>query len=62
LIILDILNTFIHPDYNGDTVYYDVAVLETKPLNFSGAIQPVCLPGYDDKLVKLYYYEDSMTK
>ena len=59
--ILDILNTFIHADYDRETVYYDVAVLETKPLNFSRAIQPVCLPGYVNKLVKLYYYEDNKT-
>jgi hypothetical protein len=42
--ILDIQNFSVHPDYNQVTVYHDIAVLQTKPLNFNRGIQPVCLP------------------
>ncbi len=41
---LEILNQFIHPNYDGVTSYYDVAILETASLVFSTAIRPVCLP------------------
>ena len=37
---LDILASFVHPNYNGDAAYFDVAVLETEPLNFSKSIRP----------------------
>ena len=44
LLILDISRIIIHPDYDGVTSYYDVAVLETSMLNFSRGINPICLP------------------
>jgi len=37
---LNILASFIHPTYNGVAAYFDVAVLETEPLNFSKSIRP----------------------
>ena len=37
---LDILDTFVHPNYNGVAAYFDVAVLETEPLVFSKSIRP----------------------
>ena len=50
-----------HPKYNGEDVYYDVAILETEPISFSIAISPVCLPSepsedkrrYDNDFVEL---------
>ncbi len=46
LLILDISRVSLHPDYDGVSAYYDVAVLETLPVNFSRAISPICLPRY----------------
>jgi len=48
LVILNISRVSLHPDYDGVTAYYDVAVLETLPVNFSRAIMPICLPRYQD--------------
>ena len=58
---LEVLQTVVHPDYDGKSAYYDVAILETKPVIFSRAILPVCLPNspsddiekYDDRSVEL---------
>jgi len=58
---IQILHTLVHPDYDGKSAYFDVAILETKPLTFSKAILPVCLPEtssddihkYDDRSVEL---------
>ena len=44
LLILNISRIIIHPDYDGVTSYYDVAVLETLPVIFSRGINSVCLP------------------
>jgi len=41
---LDVLNHSVHPNYDGVSSYYDVAILETAHVNFSRAISPVCLP------------------
>ncbi len=44
--ILDILKIFIHPDYNGITAYYDVAIIVTDIVTFSRRISPICLPEF----------------
>ena len=31
VLILDIIDTDIHPDYNDDTAYFDVGILKTQP-------------------------------
>ena len=58
---LEVLRTLVHSDYDGKSAYFDVAILETKPLEFSRAILPICLPEspsddihkYDDRSVEL---------
>jgi hypothetical protein len=52
--VLDIQNSSVHPDYNHVTVYHDIAVLETKPLNFNRGIQPVCLPRYEQVMKYIF--------
>jgi hypothetical protein len=42
--ILDIIEVSLHPNYNGITAYFDIAVVETKIVTFSYFIHPVCLP------------------
>jgi len=58
---LEILQMYVHPDYDGKSAYFDIAILETKPIEFSKAILPICLPEtssedihkYDDRSVEL---------
>ena len=58
---LDIREIFIHPKYVDGMAYFDVAILETEPLNVSSSIQPICLPTqatdtfdeYDEQEVQL---------
>ncbi len=56
---LDILNQFIHPNYDGKASYYDVAILETSSVTLSAAISPVCLPekANEDNKYDNYYVE-----
>jgi hypothetical protein len=42
--IYDIERVSLHPDYDGITAYFDIAVVETGFVTFSNYIQPVCLP------------------
>jgi hypothetical protein len=44
LLILNVTASFKHPDYTGDTVYFDIAVLETEEITLSKYRTPVCLP------------------
>ncbi len=41
---LEILKSIVHPDYNTQAVYYDVAILLTENVTFSKFIRPICLP------------------
>ena len=41
---LEILKSVLHPDYNEEVSYHDVAVLETVKITFSRSVSPVCLP------------------
>jgi hypothetical protein len=43
-LILDIQKVTLHPNYNGKTAYFDIAVVETAIVTFSKFISPVCLP------------------
>jgi len=38
---LDMKRIFIHPQYDGDSAYYDVAVVLTEKIDFSYSIQPI---------------------
>ena len=41
----DIRRTFVHPKYNDQFHYFDLALIETdSELEFSGGIQAICLP------------------
>ena len=51
---LEVLNKFIHPNYNGVASYYDVAILETATVTFSTAISPVCLPEISSEDIHKY--------
>jgi hypothetical protein len=42
--VLQILNSFVHPKYDYKSSYFDIAVLETKNIQISRRINPVCLP------------------
>jgi hypothetical protein len=44
LAILDIQDIAKHPQYNGITAYFDIAVIETDDVTFSKGVSPVCLP------------------
>jgi hypothetical protein len=33
-----------HPKYQKGVAYFDVAVLEVDPVEFTGNVRPVCLP------------------
>jgi hypothetical protein len=32
---------FVHPEYNGKSAYFDIAIVETESLTFSDFIQPI---------------------
>jgi hypothetical protein len=38
---LDMKRIFIHPQYDGKSAYYDVAVVLTENINFSDSIRPI---------------------
>jgi secreted trypsin-like serine protease len=41
----DIIQKFVHPDYDKQYAYYDVAILEIAPeVEFTNGVSPVCLP------------------
>ncbi len=42
--VLEIVNSHVHPKYNGKSSYFDIAVLETEEIEISNKINPVCLP------------------
>jgi hypothetical protein len=44
LIILDILEATVHPEYINDIAYYDIAILVTESVTYSRGIRPICLP------------------
>ena len=46
---------FKHPKYNG-LAYYDIAVLQIAPVEFSASLRPICLP--DSEEFKLDRYEE----
>ncbi len=35
---------FIHPDFNPDEAYYDIAVVKISSIDYSDTIKPICLP------------------
>jgi hypothetical protein len=47
--VLNISNIYKHPDYDGEKVYHDIAILKTEKLEFSRAIKPGICPS-----VRLY--------
>ena len=51
---LSINNVTIHPNYNGKSAYFDVAIFETETILFSKAISPVCLPQSPSEDIKKY--------
>jgi hypothetical protein len=43
-LFLEIKGVFIHPNYNGNSSYFDIAIVETANVMFSYFISPICLP------------------
>jgi glycosylphosphatidylinositol transamidase (GPIT) subunit GPI8 len=43
-----------HPNYKQGVAYFDVAVLEVDPVEFTGNVRPVCLPTSKDFKVDRY--------
>ena len=41
---LEIIKYTQHPDFDEEAAYFDIAVVETKKVNFSKYIRPICLP------------------
>jgi hypothetical protein len=37
-----------HPKYVEGVAYFDIAVLETEPIEYTGYVRPVCLPSSKD--------------
>jgi len=59
---VEILSGFLHPNYNNETAYYDVAVLVTEKVTFSRSISPVCLPeSPSDDIDKYKNYQVELT-
>ena len=58
---MEIQDKMIHPEYDPNKVYFDLAVLKTEKIEFTSYILPVCLPEtkstnykeYDEKTVEL---------
>ena len=54
---LDILKSFIHPQFKTNEAYFDIAILKTNPIELTSLISPICLPSsvkdYDDDAVHL---------
>ena len=51
--LLHINRTFFHPDFDNVTAYYDIAIIKTKEvIEFTDAVQPVCLPSADENFRK----------
>ena len=38
---LDMKHIFVHPRYDGNSAYFDVAIVETDSLRFSDFIRPI---------------------
>ena len=45
--ILDISAVHIHEQFIENEAYYDIAILETAPIQLSFEIRPICLPSSD---------------
>jgi hypothetical protein len=43
-LFLDIKGVSVHPNYNGISAYFDIAVVKTENVTFSYFVRPVCLP------------------
>ncbi len=43
-----------HPEYVQGVAYYDIAVLETELVKFTGNVRPICLPSSQDFRVDKY--------
>ena len=41
---LEIGNILVHPQFEEKKAYFDVAVIQTKNIEFTPIIQPICLP------------------
>ena len=41
---LEIKGVFIHPNYNGISSYFDIAIVETANVTLSYFVSPICLP------------------
>ncbi len=67
--VFEIVKEKVHPLYNGVSVYYDVAVLETDEIPISRSISPICLPEsvssdvnkYDNDLAELIVWRKSQS-
>ena len=55
---LSIQKISIHPKYNGESAYYDLAIFETEPIALSNFLSPVCLPSEPSGNINRYdnYY------
>ena len=48
--LLYIKRTFLHPDFDNVTIYYDIAIIETNEvIQFSNTVMPICLPAKPSK-------------
>jgi hypothetical protein len=45
-LFLEIMEVLIHPNYNGISAYFDIAVVKTTNVTFSYFVRPVCLPRF----------------
>jgi hypothetical protein len=50
-LFLEIKGVSVHPNYNGISAYFDIAVVKTENVTFSYFVRPVCLPRF---LYKVY--------
>ena len=68
--VLPILKSSVHPKFDGNSPYFDVAILEAEKISFSRFISPVCLPEdvsynlkkYDNHHVDLIGWGSSTTR
>ena len=43
-----------HPNYVEGIAYFDIAVLEIEPIEYTGYVRPVCMPSSKDFSVDKY--------
>ena len=41
---LKIEQTYVHPNYYGNSSYFDIGIIKTQNVTFNEVVRPICLP------------------